>query len=293
MNIISILANVNSPVTAELKVRLWDGITAVYENAASTLPQGDVWGANKIREGAATAERVELVFPDNILPKNVKHLLELMSYGHDTGRLWQTQMASRGEKPNGIRHGRWSSDLLEPVLANPLGSSLWKAVEEAIDGHSLPKTPSREYFSSDVAYALCAMLRDLDKMGGFDKANAYTADREHMALQAKKNGLDVSDDNPRAEYGEILTKPGKPSVLEVFLLDKAVIRDDCASYEAYMLQFLSWLGDFNLPETRQVVINLGGPAMVLRYLRQQLGVENDAYQCIALHAHQQWGLEIH
>ncbi len=64
-----------------------------------------------------------------------------------------------------------------------------------------------------------------------------------------------------------------PEVLEAFRKHEPIPRDKCRSYEAYMLQYLSWIFDLNLSDSLQASVSSGMISKTLRYLKSRLSRE--------------------
>lgn len=220
------------------------------------------------------------------LPKGVQRLLSLTCFAHDLGRFPQAVIQAGGIACNPEHHGKLSVELLRDL--EPLIPDAWLCFSEAVEKHSLRNTPQKREFVSEIAWALCSVVRDIDKMAGFTDAHAYTHDVGRKTREARANTLAWTEENPTAEMGAIVTLQGFPDVLQTFLEGQTVTRAHCASYEAYMLQLLAWLYDFNLAEVRDEVIAQGGPGIVVAYLRERLA-GNPQWQRISLHT-EAWGL---
>ncbi len=278
------------PVKAEAMSR--HQIAKAYQDEGKGLPLDHVWRTGRATHAEQTSEKVGTWCMSMDIPADVTRLISLASYSHDVGRLPQAKRQIDGEKIEPTDHGQFSIDVLSSRIRHLFSDEAWNIFAEAVIKHSLRHTPPLKDFSSSEAWAVCCVVRDFDKSQGFDSALAYTADRENMQGHAKANRLLHTTSNPTAETGAIDTLPGNPDVLGEFLSGRTITRAHCASYEAFMLQYLAWLYDFNVVEVREKVIVDGGPGIVLSYLRTRLGSTSDVYKAIARQAESAWGLTI-
>lgn len=290
INIIKTLRYIASPVNPTMLLKLQRPIQVAFAEAEAGLEAGAWTDGAKYRQGCELAAVMEKTFTP-ALPETVVNLLQILALTHDIGRLEQARLAQAEKSYDQVDHGRWSAELMAPVLAEPLGE-LWSPFAMAMAGHSLQSTPDLAFFNgSEVAYALCVTLRDYDKRIGFGKAATYCHDEAEKSKQAKDNGLASSDTCPTAEHEWILCEEGYDAV-DAFVAGQTIDRSQCMSYEAYMLQLLGWLNDVHNPRIRKLIIIEGGPAIVLTYLKQQLGEESADYQKIAGFCKKQWDLVV-
>ena len=140
------------------------------------------------------------------------------------------------------------------------------AVEHHADRNtpSLPELPTRTDKQKQV---LVSAIRDIDKFTNFQYlTDRYLRDEEYKQGQVLANKLD-----PKGEMGRI-----EPvSQLRQFLAGGTLLRAECRSYEAYMLQYLAWIYDVNFGHTLNEIVRTGAVDNLLAYFYQQLPV-NDA-----------------
>lgn len=290
-NLVSTLKDVDISIKMsdyhELKERLHE----LFRELEKQLPLDHAWRGGKWREAEGLEKRIDKIFSGHGLWVDVLYMLKLMCLAHDVGRLEDARLTVLyGQTPIDKKlHGMRSVQIIAPVLEGPLGN-FWHSLAEAIGHHGLIVMPGEGRFTSCYGYELCGLLRDLDKLGGFAKAALYTQDPATKVAQAKANELSWTVDNETAESGSIDTRIGVVDLLDEFRSGRLLTRSHCASYEAYMLQLLAWLGDFNSSELQAQAIKEGGPRLVLQYLKQQLGGENPQYVAIADYSLKNWGL---
>ena len=118
-----------------------------------------------------------------------------------------------------------------------------------------------------ASHALTCLLRDFDKLTGFDDAGRYTADGEFKRKQILTNFSTQRQADPT--WGDEKGKIVPETMLDTFLAGKALVRRDCQSYEAYMAQYLAWTFDIQNPEALELSVKRGGPKVVYDYLLAQ------------------------
>ena len=195
---------------------------------------------------------------------------EFLLFAHDVGRLEEAHQEGETIERVSI-HGTYSIQIIQKALGMKESdiTPLWKVMFLAIKHHSDRYTVSKEELGSDAAYALLCILRDTDKLGAFDQAKSYTADEEFKARERLVSWKKQREEDPDWEKEMLIIDP--PYLLwEYFLLEKLPDRASCRSYEAHMLQLLSWVYDVNTPEILEIIIQKGGAKIVYDYLISQL-----------------------
>jgi hypothetical protein len=279
------------PCTSQQREDCTAAIKDLYYALGSTLPDDHAWKADKIQHSEVSQQIAQEITQFLGFSESLQNITAIASVAHDIGRIPQGLAKVRGEVIDSQEHGRLGIPYLEEVFSVYLGESkTW--VIEAIIFHSYKDTPKREVFSSALSWAFCCLIRDIDKSANFAEAKEYTNNTVRKIKEAKAAALLWTEVNPTAETHSIDTNTSKHDVLDEFLEGRLIIRQDCASYEAYMLQLLAWLYDFNVSEIRAIVIATGGPATILMYLQQQLGEHNKQYQKIAQQVKVQWGIVV-
>lgn len=259
--------------TANVTADQFAGYTAkilkVYETYAAGLPENSAWKTGKVKRATAGAEEVAAhaeLFGFTALEVAV---VGFPLVAHDTGRLIHEHIQRATGKMPPWRHGEESAlfgeDIFGPFAKTPLG----RAILLSIRHHSDVTTPTLEDLGGDrAAHALTGIVRDFDKMAGFLNAESYVSDPAFKRRQIETNFQTQRKSDPT--WGEEKGHIEPASMLDDFLADKALVRRDCQSYEAYMLQYLAWLFDIQNEEILKICVEGGGPRLVLDYLFDRL-----------------------
>ncbi|MEK7543151.1 MAG: HD domain-containing protein [Patescibacteria group bacterium] len=257
---------VNSSGVTQKEVDSWTKVVLnEYNKLGESIPDGHAWNSGKIvhvREcqRIVAEEGGELGLCDFDIT-----IVGFVLFVHDIGRLVEAERVLRKQKSE-WRHGHDSVLVLEGLdITNH--SPLWEAMLFAIEHHSDPARPKQDNVS-DAAYTLLMLLRDFDKMAGFKSASKYTEDPEYKRQQIDANW--PSQRSIDQTWGEEKRTIEPVSMLDLFESFKNLVRNDCSSYEAYMLQYLAWVFDVEFPFILREILRDGGPLTVLRYLQRQL-----------------------
>lgn len=262
---------------------------ARYKALDELLPDGHMWKYSKLLHAEHCMEEVEEHSPLFGFEGLERDVFRFILFGHDVGRLQQGIQRSRGETVDDQIHGKLSVDHIFIALANESDripslfvpgipraldtvSPIWSLIFKAIECHSLRDTPTAEALGDHApALPLIQVMRDTDKLGGFDSAKAYTEDKERQDRERRANWTARLDIDP--VQGTELGVIDPPFLLWYrFLRGKSLLRADCRGYESYMLQLLAWCFDVNTPEMLQVIFDRGGPQTVFRYLIKRLEI---------------------
>lgn len=279
----------NSGITPEevsLSIKLMRG---KYKALDAELPDGHQWKYSKALHAEHCAEEVETHAPLFGFEGLECDVFRFILYGHDVGRLEQGIRRSRGETVDDQLHGKLSVDhIFEALTADPnqipslfikgparclqTVTPIWSMIFKAIECHSLRDTPTIvELGDHAPALPLIQVMRDTDKLGGFDSAKSYTEDPERKDRERRANWTARLDIDP--QQGTELGLIDPPFLLWYrFLRGKSLLRADCRGYESYILQLLAWCFDVNTPEMLQVIFDRGGPQAAFRYLIKRLAI---------------------
>lgn len=206
-------------------------------------------------------------------------LLGLLVYTHGLGRL--VQAAREVEKdltpPPTWGHGYDAMMAFEPLtmMAGGPDHPFWRAALYAIEHRPDASTPDKNTYADaeyrDGAHALLGILRDAIKRDGLlpervgkNLNDAVTKRNVREATWPAK----IREANPivGTEQGRIVPE----SQLQRFKDHKALVRSECVSYEALMLQILAYLFDVMHPEFASAIIQDGGPTLVYNYLKDRI-----------------------
>jgi hypothetical protein len=209
----------------------------------------------------------------------------------------------KGQEALDADHGAFSVTHIRASLGATVDTSteIWTAMFEAIRCHSFRMTPTvAELGGSDAVHGLVCLLRDTDKLGGWNSARSYTSDPERKARERRANWTAMIDADPAWGNELGLISPSY-HLWERFLHGQLLERAKCRSYEAYMLQLLAWLFDVNTPEMLEITIKRGGPDIVFEYLIDRLTIGSTKLESVAerdeaehqLAALKQWSTEWH
>lgn len=253
-------------------------VEGLYGFLAGHLPDGHVWREGKLAH--AKELEAELRAHAAMLGLNEREadVLGFLMLAHDVGRMVEGVRAVRGDPK--VPHGLDSVDAIKdamPATGIVPAGPLWDAIFLAIEHHSDPTTFMELKDRNPAAFGMLTLLRDFDKRGGFAEAARYTSDGDFKARQAAANWPKQRETDPLwgTERGAILPA----SMIDVFAARQLLIRKDCQSYEAYMLQLLAWVFDIYNWEILVLTLHGDGPNVVLRYLEEQLPREE--YERIA------------
>ncbi len=264
----------SSGVTREEIRRYTSSVRAEYICVNELLPNDHQWKGHKLAHADACAREVAEHATIFGLEGVERDVFEFILFCHDIGRLEQGRRRSCGETVLDEAHGALSVQLVRTAIGitDENITPLWTAVFRAIECHSFRVTPTGDELGDQrVALPLIQLLRDTDKLGGFDAAKDYTGDPARKARERRANWTDRIDADPSWGNELGLISPSY-HLWERFLNGQHVVRKDCRSYEAYMLQLLAWCYDVNTPEMLQVIIDRGGPRTVYEYLVARLTI---------------------
>lgn len=266
-----------SDISAEQLQKFTTTIMISYETYSKGLPDTSAWKTGKlehVEHGAAEVREHAALF--GLEGKEIDVMVLLVS-AHDTGRLVHEHVKNAiGQLPT-WRHGVESAHIAKHAFGEYAKTPLCLAMFDAIEHHSDVETPKLAEFHGDKAgYALTCLLRDFDKLTGYEDAKRYTADADFKRKQiltnfstqrAEKDPATGEVKNPTwgDEKGKIIPE----TMVETFLAGKALVRRDCESYEAYMAQYLAWTFDIQNPEALELSVKRGGPKVVYDYLLAQ------------------------
>ena len=270
---------------------------AIYKRLDKELPDGHNWKYKKLLHAETCAEEVAEHAPLFGFRGVETDVFRFILFGHDIGRLEQGIRRERGETVDDEVHGKLSVEHIVKAIGLRTSGSIWPFILKAIECHSLRVTPKAEDLGGlSPAHPLIQVMRDTDKLGGFDAATSYTSDPERKDKERRANWKDFLDADPLqgTEMGIIA-----PACFfwSNFLSSQALDRRECRSYEAYMLQLLAWMFDVQTPEMRRVIIDRGGPKIVFDYLIKRLDTGSEKLETRAdrieasaqLLALQKWG----
>lgn len=249
-------------------------VASIYNKLAEELPTDHVWRGEKLEHVA----HVERVLRDNApmlgLNEQETEVLGFLMFAHDVGRMVEALRTVSGKPRAPWLHGVDSVQVTMDAFAEngiPHYGSLWDALFVAIELHSDPRMLVELKHLHSVAITLTGVLRDFDKRAGFEDAARYTSDPDFKVRQAKANWPEQREADPLWGTERRAILPA--SMINVFVAWQTLIREDCQSYEAYMLQLLAWVFDVANPEILALIVNEGGPGVVLKYLEAQLPPE--------------------
>lgn len=268
-----------SGLTTETLDRAISLVRKTYLMLNDQLPEGHQWKQSKLAHADDCADEVEKHASLFGLQGTECAVFKFLLFGHDIGRLEQGRRRVRGEESLDADHGALSVAHIRGTLDATIDVStpIWEAILCAIQHHSDRATPKPEEIGNPAAYALTILLRDMDKASLFkQKADLYTRSAEEKEHQRHANWPGRIAEDP--EWGKELGLIDPSHLLETFLSGKTLNRPECRSWEAFMLLFLAFCFDFNIPEVLTMTLNHGGPGIVFSYLHQRLTIESQRSQ---------------
>lgn len=282
-------ALMDSRVPPEMFRGFQEEIFRVYDVLADSIPAHSNSGKWKFGKPAHARKALKEVndFADlfGLSPMLVNYVAIACS-GHDLGRMTQANKRVN-TRPDGFddifddarrevpysdddeRHGYESVLLLRPILGSFADTDVGKWLLDAVLHHSLKINPTLEMCGgSEESLALCGIVRDIDKVLGFQDAGDYTGNAERKAKERLQNWPKQIEADPA--WGTELGMISPISFLLDTPLEQPIDRQKCRSYEAYMFQFLKWIFGFARTEMQDVALHEGGPQIVAAYLLKQL-----------------------
>jgi len=264
----------NSTLTTDAVAQAIKLIRGAYRTLNDELPESHQWKHSKLAHAGDCADEVEKHASLFGLQNLECAVFQFLLFGHDIGRLDQGLRRVRGEEALDADHGRLSVERIKEALGATVETTapIWTAMFEAIRCHSFRVTPTvEELGGSEAVHGLVCLLRDTDKLGGWNSAKSYTGDPERQARERRANWTAMIEADPA--WGNELGLISPPYHLwDPFLHGRLLERAKCRSYEAYMLQLLAWLYDVNTPEMLDIIIERGGPNIVFEYLVTRLTI---------------------
>ena len=118
-------------------------------------------------------------------------VFKFLLFAHDIGRLEQGLRRVRGEDALDADHGRLSVERIKEAFGPTVDTAapIWTAMFEAIRCHSFRVTPTVEELGGSTAvYGLVCLLRDTDKLGGWNSAKSYPANPNAKHASAVRTG---------------------------------------------------------------------------------------------------------
>lgn len=251
-------------------------MTEVFTELDERMPAGHVWKGRKLRRCMQCSAEIARMAP--ALGLRSSFAVKIVAFPcafHDIGRLDRALRFSKGD-PEPWRHGLDGALIVAWELfggSHYRKPKLWRSILDAIKWHSLLENPTIEQVGSEATCALTSLVRDMDRVSGYEDALRYTGEAEFKERQRRANFARQMESDPSfgAEKRRILPERH----LDAFLAYGFIPRDECASYEAYMLQYLSWIYQLTNPEIADLAAASGGPKIVLKYLLEQLADESE------------------
>ncbi|MEO5927939.1 MAG: hypothetical protein ABIO72_04420 [Patescibacteria group bacterium] len=245
-----------------------EAIRGVYIDYAHGLPNNSAWKTGKLEHVGHAAKDVRTYADLFGLTGKELDVVVFLVTAHDTGRLIHELVQRANGKRLPWPHGVESANFAQHIFGAKRRDPLCLAMYLAIHHHSDIETPLLEAIGDKATHALICLLRDFDKMTGYENALKYVSDEEFKQKQIDTNFSVQRKSDPT--WGDEKGKIDPETMLDTFLAGKALVRDDCQSYEAYMLQYLAWVFDIQNREVLEISIKNGGPKHVLTYLLLQL-----------------------
>ena len=240
-------------------------IEAEYPKLANLLSSGHVWREGKALHGVL-AQKVgqeilqELGFKSN--DPNSRLILFIGRY-HDLGRIIDALQRDRKPIPPQFKtlanHGAFSVQVLKDwhiidgIFEHDASSLISYAITHHVDNliPTLPDNPTR---SEQIRYIILSLVRDMDKLANFQgKTWKYLYDGDEIAKQTRIVQEMLWQDY-QIKYEGCSNSIPTP-VIDRFCQQEVLVHQDCTTYEAYMLYFLSWIFDLNLTSVLQRVVD--------------------------------------
>jgi hypothetical protein len=244
-------------------------VMTYYHDYAVGLPDESAWKHGKVEHVTHGTEAIREYSTRFDLVGIEIDVVAFPLVAHDTGRLIHEHVQRATGKMLPWRHGEESALLAAEALGGIGKTPIGRAMLLAIKHHSDMVTPTIEQLGgSKAAFALTGIVRDFDKMTSFDDASKYTNVEEFKQKKILTSFSTQRKDDPT--FGDEKGSIQPAEHLETFLAGKALERRRCASYEAYMLQYLAWCFDIQNEEILELCVAKGGPKIVFTYLLGQL-----------------------
>lgn len=260
-------------------------VDANYPELVALLAPGHVWRDQKVEHGLL-AEKIggriltELGFaPDD--PN--RSLLGFMARVNDLGRVIDT-LDPRPSRFTGPHHGAHSARILQDwgipeCFANPGAREVLGYVVAHHADKKTPELPAQPLPLEVAMYVYTCFARDSDKAATFlRKTSLYLYDADEVRKQTeamRRYQASFDPDNWTVTA----------AVLNTFCEQGIIARENVCTYPDYMLQFLAWLYDFNLPLFERVVVLAGPIGTLLGWLEEKVPQKQYAQIVTALNAH--------
>lgn len=281
-------------------------ILAVYDELAVLLPDAMGWKTQKPAHARHCAEEAGEFAPILGFNEREQALFAVLFASHDLGRMIEgLRKCLKQDAPGNFHvtvtdefrqrwplidhtdraHGYDSAVLLKPILGAFGDTRIGRLVLLAVVHHSDVHNPTLEDMNGDRdALALTNMLRDLDKVEGFRQAKDYTSNPERKAKERLQNwSSQIQRDQSWGLEHRLIVSTDLVHPLVAFCVGQAIVRAKCLSYEAYMLQYLTWAKGIVEPCMLDVALAEGGPQIVAAYLLKQLEGSGDQYDYLFRH----------
>lgn len=251
-------------------------IASLWPSLEALLPEGHIWGKPKRVHALKTRGFIDEIYPGIGLATDhpMTLMAKLAAEAIDLGRVMEHRVNNGQPVPLGFikgnRHGVYSAEILRQWQVRLCFHDIESAdiLQWVVEHHSdvtMPPTPKSRAYYRRMRHFLLATVRDLEVMATCDlKTDLYLWDEGEKAKQSR-----AMRDNYRPDF---LGEAGviNEEAMEAFRQWKPVPRELCATYEAYMLQYLSWIFDFSLEAALASTVVRRMAKSVLRYFEQRL-----------------------
>lgn len=244
-----------------------------YDRLAASLPSDHAW-KTVMRESGERSETAFLAIADRLGCTDIERgYIGLLVYSHGLGRLVEAANREYG-LPTVRPHGQLCEEVVTETLMLDGEHPFWNAACYAIRHRPDVTTPSPDQYPDeewrDATSALTGILRDCIKREGLSQPRLLLNTTDPKTKLDIRN-MTYPQDRLRDPLLGVERRQIVPEVqLERFEQHLPLIRPECESYEALMLQILAYLYDVVHPEFLQIIVEEGGPSTLYRYLINQL-----------------------
>jgi hypothetical protein len=265
-------------------------MTVQYRRLTEKLPDGHPWKSGafgKLRIAEENAKKISILGPFLGLNDVETKLFEFLLLSQNVGRLVEAQRdEEEADNPSSDRlvphpgataehkhHGYESAAIIHDILKWDVSPGLRQVILYAIKHHADPRMPEEcDFMASEetmaAAIGLLCILRCWDKRKGFLKAQLLVSDEACKCMERRTNWCLARKKDPT--WGEEKRCIAPERLFTTFAQGGLIVRPDCESYEAFILQILTYLFDVMHPEFLELILSEGGPSILYRYLERQL-----------------------
>jgi hypothetical protein len=275
-------------------------MTVRFRALTDELPEGHPWKDGtfgKLKLAEENARKIGVLAPILGLNDVETRLFEFLLLSQNVGRLVEAHRVEMEISASDMsvptprasdatrHHGHESAVIIGKILEGAVSPDLRQVILYAVEHHADPFMPKACNFVAteeviNAALGLTGILRDWDKRKGFLKAQLLVEDEAYKEMERRTNWFSARLRFP--DWGDEKRRITPEHLFQSFAQGGLIIRGDCESYEAFILQILTYLFDVVHPEFLERILSEGGPRILYQYLERRL--EHQTHQIDAIRA---------